>query len=128
MPAADAARFAAVIDVLNRYFDGLYHSDTARLRAVFHPQAIYASVSDGTLLYRTMPDYFAVVDKRPAPASRNDPRRDSIASITFAGPVTALARVNCALGEKYFIDLLTLVWLDERWQIMSKVFHAEPLT
>ncbi len=120
-------RFGAVIALLGQYFDGLHHSDTQRLRAVFHPQAIYASASDGALLHRTMAEYFAVVDQRPSPASRNEARADRILAIEFAGPVTGFARVACAIGPKRFIDLLTLVFLDGRWQIIAKVFHSEPI-
>lgn len=124
------AGFQEIAAQLQVYFDGLYHSDTKRLAKVFHPQAIYACATEGKLLYLTMDEYFPVVDKRPAPASRNEPRTDRIVSIDFAGPVTAIAKVNCAIGPKAFTDLLTFVKLDGRWQIMSKVFHfdlrAEP--
>ena len=41
------------------------------------------------------------------------------------GPVTALARVECSIGPKHFIDLLTLVHVDGRWQILAKVFHFD---
>lgn len=116
---------ADIAAVLATYFDGLHHSDTQRLRAVFHPKAIYACATDGSLLHLTMDEYFPVVDKRPSPASRNEPRRDRIVSIAFAGPVTAIARVECAIGPKFFTDLLTLVQLDGRWQIISKVFHYD---
>jgi hypothetical protein len=121
------APFDEVADVLQLYFDGLYHSDTQRLRRVFHPQALYATASseDGALLALNMPDYFAVVDKRPAPASRGDARHDRILSIEFIGPVTALAKVECAVLPRRFTDLLSLVRVDGRWQIMAKVFHAE---
>ncbi len=121
------APFAAVAAVLEVYFDGLHHSDTDRLRQVFHPQAVYASASDGTMLHRAMAAYFPIVDARPSPASRGEARRDRIRSIAFAGPATALATVNCAIGDRYFTDLLSLVRLDGRWQIIAKVFHAEPL-
>ena len=119
--------FAAVAAVLEVYFDGLHHSDTDRLRQIFHPEAVYASASDGALLYRTMAEYFPIVDARPSPASRGEARRDRIRSISFAGSVTALATVNCAIGDRYFTDFLSLVRLDGRWRIIAKVFHAEPL-
>jgi hypothetical protein len=119
------ADFPAVAAVLGTYFDGLYHSDTRRLAAVFHPQAQYVCVTDGTLLYRDMAAYFPVVDARPSPASRGEMRRDEIVAIDFAGPVTARAVVRCAIGARHFTDFLTLVRLDGRWQIMSKVFHYE---
>lgn len=118
-------RYAAVVDLLKCYFDGLHHSDTALLRQVFHPQAIYACATDGSLLRLTMDPYFRLVDARPSPASLGEARADRIASITFAGPVTALAQVHCAIGAKRFTDFLSLIFVDGRWQIISKVFHYD---
>lgn len=117
--------YLEVTDVLSTYFDGLYHSDTNRLRRVFHPRAHYVCATEGALTYRTMEEYFPIVDQRPSPASREEPRADSIVSIEFAGPVTAFARVHCAIGSKFFTDLLTLIHIDGRWQIISKVFHFD---
>lgn len=123
-------RHAAVVAVLQSYFDGLHHSDTARLRRVFHPLAHYvtateAAANGGQPLHLTMDQYFPIVDARPSPASRKEPRKDRIVSLEFAGPVTAFARVECAIGPKFFTDLLTLIQVDGRWQIISKVFHFD---
>lgn len=117
--------YVAVAAALADYFDGLYFSDTARLGRIFHPQAIYACATEGKLLHLTMQEYFPIVDKRPSPASRGEPRADHIVSIEFAGPVTAFVRLNCAIGPKFFTDLLTLIHVDGRWQIISKVFHFD---
>jgi Putative lumazine-binding len=117
--------FADVAAVLQEYFDGLYHSDTARLRRVFHPRAVYACATGGTPVILRMDEYFPIVDARPSPASRDDARTDRILSIEFAGPVTAFARLECAIEPRHFIDLLTLIRLDGRWQVISKVFHYE---
>ncbi|WP_395448611.1 nuclear transport factor 2 family protein [Aminobacter sp. UC22_36] len=126
MTAADhAAAYAEVAHALADYFDGLYFSDTKRLSRIFHPQAIYACATEGELMHLTMQEYFPIVDKRPSPASRSEPRVDSIVSIEFAGPVTAVAKLNCAIGPKHFTDFLTLVKLDGRWLIMAKVFHFD---
>jgi hypothetical protein len=127
LTGTDADRFNAVLAVLDTYFDGLYFSDTARLRQVFHPSATYAAIVDGALLHRTMDAYFPIVDRREAPAARHEQRRDRVAAIDFAGPTTALARVHCAIGSNAYVDLLSLLWIDGRWQIVAKVFHAEPL-
>ncbi|MEH0842454.1 nuclear transport factor 2 family protein [Micromonospora sp. CPCC 205711] len=107
------------------YFDGLHHGDVSRLAKVFHPAAVYATATEGTLTRLTMDEYFPIVDARPSPASRGEERRDSIASIHLAGPVTALAVVTLAMGPKRFTDLLTMIRLDDRWQIISKVFHYD---
>jgi Putative lumazine-binding len=118
-----SADFAGVAAVVATYFDGLYHSDTKRLAQVFHPKAQYVCVTDGTLLYRDMANYFPVVGARPSPASRGEVRRDEIVAIDFAGPVTARATLRCAIGTRLFTDFLTLIKLDGRWQVISKVFH-----
>jgi hypothetical protein len=117
--------FAAIAATMQDYFDGLYESDTRRLARAFHPQAIYACATEGTLVRLTMPEYFPVVDQRPSPASRHEPRRDEIVSVTLAGPVTAFVQARCAIGPKLFTDFLTLVHVDGRWQILSKVFHFD---
>ena len=117
--------YNTLVEVLNLYFDGIYHSDTAILRRVFHPSALYASATEGQLLALGMDAYFPIVDKRPSPASKGQARSDRIVSIEFAGPVTAFARVECSIAPKHFTDLLTLVLVDGRWQIISKVFHFE---
>ena len=56
---------------------------------------------------------------------REGSRTDRVLSIELVGPVTALARLQCSIAPKHFIDLLTLLWLDGRWQIVSKVFHYD---
>ncbi|SDA44741.1 nuclear transport factor 2 family protein [Sinorhizobium sp. NFACC03] len=123
--APNDPQFAAIVEVLQGYFDGLYRSDTSILKQVFHPKALYATATDGTLLELDMDRYFPVVDKRPSPESRGEEHADRILSIEFAGPVTALAKVQCAIGEKDFTDLLSLVFVDGRWQIIAKVFHYD---
>ena len=117
--------YAAITEAMTLYFDGLYHSDTARLGKVFHPKAQYACASEGALTQLSMDQYFPVVDKRPSPASRNEARYDRIVSIEFAGPVTAFVRAECAIGPKLFTDLLTFICIDGHWQIIAKVFHFD---
>jgi len=117
--------FDAVTALLQKYFDGLYHSDADLLGTIFHPRAIYASADEQPLLYKTMDEYLPIVAARPAPASRNEARTDKIESIEFAGGNTALARVRCSIGARHFIDFLSLTRIDGKWLIMAKVFHFE---
>ncbi|MBV1877999.1 MAG: nuclear transport factor 2 family protein [Pseudomonadales bacterium] len=115
--------FSGVNKTLNIYFDGLYYCDTDRLAMAFHPKAIYATADESPFLYRTMAEYFPIVTARESGAAREEARRDVIDGIEFAGKNTAFARVRCSLGSRDFIDFLTLVRLEKRWQIMSKVFQ-----
>jgi hypothetical protein len=115
--------YADVIAVLQDYFDGLHHSDTQRLHRAFHPQAVYATAASDAPLILRMDEYFPIVDARPSPASRGEARTDQVVSIEFAGPVTAVAKLRCSIGPKHFIDLLTLIHVEGRWQVIAKVFH-----
>jgi hypothetical protein len=121
----NADAWPAVAALLRDYFDGLYFSDAQRLRRAFHPQAVYATATGGVPLVLRMPEYFALVEQRVSPASRGEARTDRIVSLELAGPVTALAKVQCSIEPKHFTDLLTLIHADGRWQIIAKVFHYE---
>lgn len=115
--------FADIEVVLRDYFDALYFCDVAKLGRVFHPQAIYATADETPLLHRNMVEYFPVVAARQSPASRGEKRKDHIDQIEVAGENTAMARVRCSIGARDFVDFLTLVRSEGRWQIMAKVFQ-----
>lgn len=123
--SAHLNRHAAVIAVLQDYFDGLHYSDTQRLRRAFHPRAVYATASQGEPLVLGMEQYFPIVDARPSPASKGEPRTDEIVSISFVGPNTALATLRCSIRPRHFVDLLTLIHVDGGWRVIAKVFHWE---
>lgn len=120
--ALHAPQFTPVLELLQRYFDGLYHGDAEALARVFHPQASYASATEGALVHLDMARYLPIVARRPSPASRDETRADEVLSIDFIGPTAALAKVRCRIGPKHFTDLLSLVRIDQRWQIIAKVF------
>ncbi len=111
--------------MVQRYFDGLYHSDANGLAQVFHPQAHYVCATPGDWIYRTMEEYLPIVAARPSPASRHEKRNDKIETISITGLATAFAKVHCSIGEKYFTDLLILVHSEGEWRIISKVFEYE---
>ena len=113
--------------LLDGYFDGLYYSDVARLQKVLHPAALYATAIGGVPRVLRMEEYWPVVAAREAPATRNQIRRDEILAIDIVGPETASAKVECAIGDYFFTDVLSLIKFGGRWWIMSKVFQATPL-
>jgi len=126
-PAALVTRedFSGVVNVIHQYLDGLHHCDVEIFKQVFHPQAIYATADETPLLYRQMDEYFAIIAKRQSPASRGEPRNEAIDDLQFAGENTAFARVRCAIADMQFVDFLTLVRTEGRWQIMSKIFQIK---
>lgn len=117
--------FAEVQQLLQRYFDLLYTCDMRLFDEVFHPCALYATADETPLLHRDMATYRDVLTRRESGAVRGDSRHDIIDAIEFAGDNTAFARVRCNIGPRHFVDLLSLVRSNGRWQIISKIFHIQ---
>jgi len=116
----------AIEALIQDYLDGLYHCDTRLLAQVFHPQALYATAAGEAPLFMTMQVYFPVVEQRDPPSRKGEPREERILSIHRFGDVTALVTLECSFFGKHYTDILSLLKIDQRWQIVSKVFHFEP--
>jgi 4-oxalocrotonate tautomerase len=119
---------AEIEQVIQEYLEGLYHCDTARLARVFHPAALYATAAGGEVLMLNMPEYFRIVAQRDLPARTGDARKERIVSVDLAGPETALVKLECRFFQKDYVDFLTLLRVDARWQIVAKVFRYEPVS
>jgi len=111
--------------LIQQYFDALYCCDEKLLGQVLHKKALYACIEDGRLLSRDMKTYLPIVSQRISSQSRGDCRQDKIVFIDIAGPETAFVKANCAMGNKYYTDYLSLLKIDSSWKIISKVFHFD---
>ena len=125
-PSHAGGQYPAVIEVLHRYYEGLYHTDTTLLRLALHPQAHCVTASGGELLRLGLGDYLPTVAARRPPARTGDLYGYVVESIDFAGPDTASVRTRLTMLGKHFIDFLSLVKVDDDWRIIAKVFHDEP--
>lgn len=114
-----------ITKVITQYFDALYFGDPNAFEQIMHPTIRLYCATDGELVCMDLQEYLQIVRERPSPASRQDQRYDQILSIEVASPTTAHVRVKDAYLPKRFIDELTLVKIDTRWWIVSKVWHYE---
>ncbi|MEM7280062.1 MAG: nuclear transport factor 2 family protein [Pseudomonadota bacterium] len=112
-----------VSEVLEAYFDALYESDAQKMDLIFHSKGVYATADEKPALIRDKQTYLAVLSKRVSPRSKGGVRNDHIESVEFAGTNTARARVRCSIGKSDFVDYLTLIKDQGRWQIIAKVFQ-----
>lgn len=113
---------AEVTRLMEGYFDGLYHADSARLREVFHPQLAYVCATEGDELYLDLDTYMSRIDQREAPAKRNEPRRDQILDMTFGSPRLARVTARMTMMGRDYLDYLTLVRQGDNWRIVTKTF------
>jgi hypothetical protein len=111
--------------VVKTYLDGLYEGDADKIASAFHPTSSLAQALDGKLTITPRDQWLAAVRTRPSPKSKGLARHDRILSIDRVGPAMASVKVQCAIPPRHFVDLLSLLKIDGRWQIAQKVFQTE---
>ena len=116
-----------LLEAVQTYFDALYEGDVEKFRAVMHPKVrLYCPTPDPPL-EMDLDAYLKLVGGRPSPASRNDPRHDRVLAAVVASPTTAHARVQDAYLPRLFTDDLTFIRGPQGWEIISKVWHYDPI-
>ena len=116
---------SSVEAVVHGYFDGLYEGDADRLGAMFHPSADLRCVEKGELKVLTVPDWLALVRKRPSAKVEGKLRDDFIVTIDRSDASTAFIKVRCQLPPRYFTDYLGAMKLSDGWQIVSKSYRYD---
>ncbi|MBK0400755.1 nuclear transport factor 2 family protein [Limibaculum sp. M0105] len=106
--------------VVADYVEGMVLADEPRLRRAFHPKACSIGHFGGALEWEQLDAFIAGVKAAFDPSSGVAPRWE-IQDLEVTGD-TALVRVEDDYVGYRFIDTLTLLRHDGRWQIVAKVF------
>jgi len=112
----------AIHGLMQRYFDGLYHSDSRVLRSVFHGDLTYVNGTADSYECLNLDAYMRRIDARTPPASRGDPRAEVIERITLKGDRIGLVEARMTMLGRNYQDLLTLIQTDSGWRVLTKVF------
>ncbi|MEM8951334.1 MAG: nuclear transport factor 2 family protein [Pseudomonadota bacterium] len=124
--AMTSADLTEIETLMQRYFDGLYQSDSAVLRSVFHPELAYVNATPGSHEFMGFEAYMARIDGRTPPASRQEPRDDVIERIALKGGQIGVVEARMTMLGRDYQDLLTVIRTDDGWKILTKVFtHVE---
>lgn len=120
------ADIKAVEATVRTYLDGIYEGNIDKLSHVFHPSSALTTVrEDGSIQATARDEWFDVVRKRQSPQALGLQRDDHILTLDLVGPTLALVKVKCQMPPRYFTDLLSLLKVESRWQIVQKVFMTE---
>ena len=109
-------------DLMTRYFDGLYQSDSQILRTVFHDDLTYVNGTADTYEHMNLEAYMARIDARMPPASRGDDRDEVVERITLKGDRIGLIEARMTMLGRNYQDLLMLIHTDDGWRVLTKVF------
>ena len=120
------ADIKAVEATVRTYLDGIYEGNIDKLSHVFHPSSALTTVrEDGSIQATARDDWFDVVRNRQSPQALGLQRDDHILTLDLVRPTLALVKVKCQMPPRYFTDLLSLLKVESRWQIVQKVFMTE---
>ena len=111
----------AIAAVLRLYIEGVADGDASKLNEAFHEHARTYGSLNGTRYDSSVAEMIALEQRAP----RNSDGRYSahIMSIGQAGDVaTATVEEDGCWGTASFTSFLSLVKLDDRWQIVARVF------
>lgn len=112
----------AIADLIQTYLDGFHEGDVLKLAAAFHPSCALTQCDDGELSVISREAWLAMTAARPSPAALGLPRADEVLAIDVLGPTTAHVKLKCAIAPRYFTDLLSLLKVEGRWQVVQKVY------
>ncbi|EEX92866.1 hypothetical protein VIOR3934_07333 [Vibrio orientalis CIP 102891 = ATCC 33934] len=113
----DQADFQRVTDVVQRYFTGLHHGDSQLLSSIFHPDAYLKAPQ----LRRGLAEWLSLVEQRAKPIDNGDSFDYQILSIDVIGQ-QAMVKVLCPLLGRTYIDFLGLLYEDQQWRIVNKMY------
>jgi hypothetical protein len=119
---ADAER-EAITAAVQLYFQGHATGDGEYFRKAFHPEAKLFWVKDGALAQRTSAEFAAGAAGKPADDEARRARK--ILLLDYSADA-AIAKVELDYPGGGFIDYLSLLKIDGRWQIVNKIFHRRP--
>lgn len=108
--------------LMQRYFDGLYHSDSAVLRTVFHKNLSYVNAISSDHEFLGLEAYMDRIDARTPPASRYDPREETVERVTLKFGKIGLVEARMVMLGKDYQDLLTIIRTGDGWRVLTKVF------
>ena len=111
----------AIATVLRLYIEGAASGDAAKLKEAFHEHARTYGSLNGTRYDLSLAEMVALEERSP----RNSDGRYTahIMSVGQAGDVaTATIEEDGCWGTASFTSFLSLVKIDDRWQIVARVF------
>lgn len=114
-----------LLQAVNIYFDAIYFCDVAKLDQVFHPSSSLFDADEGDVFVDPIASFRKDVGSRPAPADRQQTRRDQIIAVDWLSEFSAVVKLRLQSHENVFVDHLSFVKGKDGWKIVAKVWHLE---
>ena len=105
------------------YFDVMHFQDMDLFDRVFHKECVLYSAQTGELNIRPYSVYREAVANRQSPAELGNARDDRVLMFDQVSPTLALVKPQLQMFGGVMQDYLNLIFLDEQWWIISKLWE-----
>lgn len=112
--------------VIDLYIDGVRNGNVESLRKAFHPQSSMFGWMGKDLFVTPIQGLYDYIASHPAPANTGEPTNFIITSMQVTGNAATVAMVMDTYHAHDFMDYFQLLKVEDRWWIVSKLFHADP--
>ena len=112
---------------IQTYFDAMTKGLAENVKTSFHAHGSLSGYMPGAeeISELNQADFVALVEEHGA-GEESGPCEDEILSIDITGKVAAV-KVRLRYLDIHFTDYLLLIKDEGRWQILNKVWHADPV-
>ena len=110
---------------IQTYYNSMYFSDGSLVRKIFHQDAKITGYLNKKLLRQSVEDFASFVEnQKPSPKEKEDKIILQTLSLDI-GKTTAVAKVRDNYIGMIFIDTLSLIKVENNWQIYNKLFEVD---
>ena len=107
------------------YIDSMERSDPGLVKRAFHPNGIVVGYLHGDFMEMSTEDFANfVAAQQPPPKDKGEDVIFELLSCEIEG-TTALAKVRDKYLGITFLDTLSFIKVDDRWQLYTKLFNVE---
>jgi hypothetical protein len=113
----------SIKNAVYNYLDGITKGDTSLLNKAFHPAAILRTVNAASGKIQDFP-VKTFIAKTPVGGAKASTK---LISYSYAG-ISAQATAELSFDEFKYIDLISLLKVNDEWKIVCRVFSRVDLT
>lgn len=114
---------AEIETIIHTYFEGLHFANITKLKSVFTEDCVLKAPG----IRRDLNSWFELVASRPVPAQINATFDYKILHLEILGQ-QAMVKVSCPLLGNDYVDFLGLLFENEQWRIVNKMYANRPET
>lgn len=113
-----------VVEMVGRYYQALYVCDVEEVKAIFDPSTRIRGYYEGELINQSLPQYLKLLATLSTPEMIGEKVDAQIVSINVIGDA-AIIQTKYVFESLNYTDFLSLLKVNNQWQIVSKLFHHD---